>query len=77
MGNSISLYFRPVETKITETQNNDAGIYYTIETKVRFFTDEAMTKVAYEKDFVFERVQYNRDWDGILSDIYILVNQSI
>lgn len=54
MSNSIAIHFRPVETKITEAQYNESGVLYNIETKVRFFTDEAMTKLAYEKEFRFE-----------------------
>lgn len=77
MANSISIHFRPVETKITEAQYNESGVLYRIETKVKFFTDEAMTKFAYEKDFIFDSVPYEPSWDGILGELYQLITKNI
>jgi hypothetical protein len=77
MSNTLSIHFRPVETKITEAQYNAELVLYRIETKVKFFTDPEMTKLAYERDFVFDSVPYNPTWDGILGDIYALITKSI
>lgn len=73
MPTSIPLFFRPISTSITEAQYNESGILYNITTTVRFFTDEAMTKFAYEKVFSFEGVPYESTWDGILGELYSLI----
>lgn len=77
MPNSISVHFRPVETKITESLYDSTGAFYRIETKVKFFTDEAMTKLAYGRDFVFENVPYELTWDWILAELYELITKNI
>ena len=60
MPNSISVHFRPVETKITESLYDSTGAFYRIETKgafyrietkVKFFTDEAI-EILYSKMFL-------------------------
>lgn len=58
-------YFRPVETKIVE-QNYSEVPLYRVETKVNFYSDEAMSKLSHQKDLVFENVPYNDGWAGIL-----------
>lgn len=77
MSNALSIHFRPVETKISEAQYNESGALYRIETKVKFFTDEAMTKLAYEKDFVFDSVPYDTSWDGLLGSLYALIQKEL
>lgn len=77
MSNTLSVHFRPVSTSITEAQYNESGILYNITTTVRFFTDEAMTKLAYEKTFSFEGVPYEAEWDGLLWSLYELITNNI
>lgn len=59
MPNSISVHFRPVETKITESLYDSTGAFYRIETKVKFFTDEAI-EILYSKMFLMSslRIEY-------------------
>lgn len=77
MSNTLPVYFRPVSTSITEAQYNESGILYNITTTVRFFTDEAMTKLAYEKVLSFEGVPYEPEWDGLLGSLYELITKNI
>lgn len=74
---SKQFYFRPISTKFTETQYWTEWIFYKVETTVRFFTDEAMTKFSHEKEMTFEQVPYNPTWDGTLGDVYTLIIQAM
>lgn len=73
---SKQYYFRPVETKIIEVSYNPVPMYR-VECKVNVYSDAEMIKFSYSKDVAFDNVPYSPTWDGILSDIYTLINTAL
>lgn len=72
---TTELSFRPTETHIYESQHTPP--LYRIETHVKFFFDKQMTKLALEKDMVFENVEFPEHWELPMAQIYGLINSSL
>lgn len=69
----ISLHFRPTDVFIKETFRDGAIVKYQIVTNINFYTDEEQTILAYTKQYTFDDIPYNGDWDAMMYHLYTLV----